>query len=261
MKVVKFSLGKLPFSVIGYLHDDLSKICDTSALHPALVICPGGGYRNLSPREADPVAFRFFTRGINIFILSYSIGEEIKIEKPLLQVANCVSYVKEHAIELGVDRDRVGVMGFSAGAHLAASLAVHHNSTLLSAYPDAKPSLAILGYPVITSGEYAHVGSFNHLCQREEEREFYSLEKSVSKDTVPCYIFHTANDQDVPVENSLLFALALSKYKVPFELHIFQEGIHGISIATNAVGRVSKRIQEWTEEAFKWMSAIWKYEE
>lgn len=261
MKIVEFKAGSLPATVIGYLHDNISSVCKAPSLNPALVICPGGGYQHLSPREADPVAFRFLSRGINTFILNYSIGDEIDKEKPIMELAATVSYIKKHAEKLGVDKNRVGVMGFSAGGHLAASLAVHHASPALKAYPECRPSLAVLGYPVITAGEYAHRGSFDNLCRSSEELEFYSLEKQVDSDTVPCYIFHTANDGSVPVENSLVFALALSKHKIPYEMHIFQEGIHGISIATNSVGTPSDRVGEWCDEAFKWMSNIWGYVE
>lgn len=261
MKTVEFKVGKLPATVIGYLHDDISSVCNAPALNPALVICAGGGYMHVSPREADPVAFRFLSRGINTFLLNYSIGDEIKAEKPLVQLAAAVSYIKEHAAELGVDKERVGVMGFSAGAHLAASLAVHHSAPMLADYPDSRPSLAVLGYPVITSGEYAHRGSFDALCQSKEELEFYNLQDHVDDNTAPCYIFHTANDTAVPVENSLLFALALSKHKIPYEMHIFESGVHGISIATNSVGTPSDRVGEWCDEAFKWMSNILDYEE
>ncbi len=257
MRVVKQEI--LEAKVIGYLHEDLSPYCEyTHKDRPCVVICPGGGYVHLSPREADPVAFRFLDSGFNVFILYYAIGDEIRRIKPIRQLSALMEHIRANASNYHINKDQIAVCGFSAGAHLAASLAVFAPHM----YPSSAPDAAILGYPVISSDPaIGHMGSFDSLCDNEKEREEYSLEKQVTGQTCPIFIFHSADDASVPVYNSLRFATALSDNKVPYELHIFPSAKHGCSTATYGVGSQYTNIQVWSDLAVRFLKDLFKFEE
>ena len=253
MKKVEFTVGRIPSRVTAYLNEDLSAITESHASHPAIIIIPGGGYNHVSPREGDPVALRFLAHAVNTFILDYPVGDEIRKEKPLDTLCALVATIIERAEDFNVDRGRIALIGFSAGAHLAASYGT------ICKGKDVKAM--ILGYPVISSGESAHQGSFDNLCQNDEERDFYSLEKRVDSATLPSFIFHTADDATVPVENSLLFAKALAKAEVPFEMHIFPSGRHGSSLGTENVGTPNPVFASWFDMSLRWLFGIWDYRE
>lgn len=207
---------------------------------PAVVICPGGGYDFCSERESVGVAMRFAGHGVQAFILRYNCGRRFPYD--LLELAAAVSYVRAHAAEYEINPNRIAVLGFSAGAHLAGSLAVYWNRPLLSELlgdPEAyRPNGQILCYPVISAGEYAHRGSIVNLVGAEDGNAYdnpradtVSLEKQVSADTPPCFLWHTSDDNCVPVQNSLLYMSALSAYGIPYEAHILPHGGHGLSLA------------------------------
>ena len=175
---------------------------------PMVLICPGGGYTHLSSREAEPIALRMNAHGYNACILYYSLAPD-KYPSQLIEAAMAVDYIKKHAEEWHVNTDKICICGFSA---------------------DYRPSCMLLAYPVITAGEFAHRGSFDALVGGDEKMyDTVSLEKRVNDDTVPTFIWHTFEDGAVPVENSLLMAGALRKYKIPCELHIFAKGCHGLA--------------------------------
>ena len=206
---------------------------------PVVLICPGGGYGFLSDREAEPVALRMCGMGFHACILRYSVAPEV-FPSALWELAASVAWLREHAEEYHIDEKKIVVCGFSAGAHLAGSIGTFWNQNFLSeltgfSAEQMKPDRLILCYPVITSGEYAHQGSFENLlgeaCCEEEKRRFLSLEKQVTSDMPRTFIWHTFSDNTVPVENSLLLADAMRKAGVPFELHIFPDGEHGLSLA------------------------------
>lgn len=215
-----------------------------------IVICPGGGYGWLSPREDMPIAGAFKAYGWDAAILHYTCYDDDKGErlgtKPLEQLGEAVKTVKE----LRPDKPVI-VCGFSAGGHLAASIGVHWQTLNLE-----KPDAMVLSYPVVTSGEFAHRGSMEHLSEKEGQ-EFFSLEKHVGAHVPPTFIWHTAADQTVPVENSLLFAAALSGAKVPFELHVFPYGMHGLSLATAEVAEEGREpdahVAQWVSLCAKWL--------
>lgn len=222
--------------IISYVHED-------KEIRPCMVIVPGGGYRYVSSSEADPAARTFYAKGYNVFVLAYTVNyldEPLKLQ-PLMDIARTVRILRYHADKCRIDASAVVVCGFSAGAHLCASLCVHCQDI---ADPDpkygcisARPDAAVLGYPVITTGEFAHRDSFTALLGEDagkEELEYMSLEKHVTEDMPPCFIWQTATDDSVPVENSYLFAMACRKAGVPFSHHVFSEGIHGMSVATEA---------------------------
>lgn len=225
--------GFVPF-MTSYIHEDVK-------VHPAVIVVPGGAYRNVSASEAHLPAMEFYRMGYNVFVLAYTVNlldEPLKLQ-PLRDIARSVRMVRARAKRYSVDPEKIVLCGFSAGGHLSASLCVHHKDIRdddaeyrkISARPDA----AVLGYPVITSGEYTHRDSMTALLgsdPKEEELAYMALEDHVTADTPPCFIWQTATDASVPVENSYLFAMACKKAGVDFAHHVFSEGVHGMSVAT-----------------------------
>lgn len=236
-----------------------------SEKRPLILICPGGGYYKVSGREGEPVAMQYLAMGYHAAILDYSVAPEAEYPVALLQLAGAVKYLKEHAEEYHIDPEQIFVQGFSAGAHLAANLGVFWNRDFIGETFDGpgemfRPAGMILSYPVITSGEYAHHDSFKNLLgsRYEAMKDELSLEKQVTKDTVPAFIWHTASDNLVPVENSLLFFTALKKNGVPAELHIYPNGTHGLSLANENTddeehNKVEEACQSWISLAKTWL--------
>lgn len=194
----------------------------------AVLVCPGGGYQYTSPREGEPVALQLNAAGLHAFVLHYSVAPR-RHPLPLLDAARALEIIRERAAEWKVEPDAVAAMGFSAGAHLAASLGVRWEQN----YVARRPCALVLCYPVISSGEFAHRGSFESLAgPGPEAQALVSLEGRVDEATPPCFLWHTYDDGSVPLENSLLFAQALRSRDVPFELHVYPRGRHGFSLAT-----------------------------
>ena len=235
----------------------------------AVIVCPGGGYYFRSDREAEPIAMQFLAAGFATFILNYTIKEKAANYAPLCQAALAIKHVREHAAEYNVDPDHVFTCGFSAGGHLAAWAGVCWDHPAVKAVlgnaPEgiSRPNGMILSYPVLTAGEFAHKGSIHRLCGKEnpttEEENLFSLELHVNKTTPPAFLWHTFSDGAVPVENSLLMAGALRRAGVPFELHIFPEGQHGLSLSNEqtASGRgealIVPHVQCWMDLAIRWV--------
>lgn len=228
--------GFVPF-MVSYVHEENEEI------RPGMLIVPGGAYRYASPSEAHLPAMEFYRAGYNVFVLAYTVNyldEPLKLQ-PLNDIARAVRIIRKHSGQCHIDPAKLVVCGFSAGGHLCASLCVHHRDIL---DPDAdyaqitaRPDAALLCYPVITSGEYANRESFRALFGDDpdaEELEYLSLEKHVTEDTPPCFLWQTVTDTSVPVENSYLFAKSCREAKVPYAHHVFSEGRHGMSVATEA---------------------------
>lgn len=235
------------------------------APRPAVVICPGGGYMFTSDREAEPIALRFLDKGFACFVLRYTVDGSVRFPGALLELAASVALVRQRAAEWNVDPDKIVVCGFSAGGHLACSLGVLWDRPFLREALDKEPAAfrpngMILGYPVITSGPFAHEGSFHELLGgrygEEAAMELTSLEKQVSASTVPAFLWHTADDPAVPCENSLLLAGALRRHGVPFELHILPSGPHGLSLAEEETGLIEASCQPWPDWAARWIRAL-----
>ncbi|MCL1859657.1 MAG: alpha/beta hydrolase [Oscillospiraceae bacterium] len=237
----------------------------------AVLVLPGGGYWITSDREAEPVAKAFFAAGMNAFILRYSVKEEAVGYAPLLDAAAAIKYIRDHAEEWNIDENQIIVCGFSAGGHLAASIGVLWRLDIISKTLGCKnsyikPDGMILGYPVITSGPKGHQGSILKLADTEdktlsqEELDRFSVEKHVDYDTCPAFIWHTAEDEGVPVENALYMCEALAAHKIPFELHVFPYGEHGLSLATEETAPKDEMIMpyvaRWIDMAIKWINEI-----
>lgn len=228
---------------------------------PAIVICPGGGYEFISAREGVPVAKEYVAAGYHVFILSYSVKADAENFQPLCQLAATVAHIRKHAEEWLIDENKIAVCGFSAGGHLAASLGTLFNEEkFLSVWKrteDIRPNAMILGYPVILADEYGHEGSLRQVSGRDKGTEGYhwfGLDKHVDETTPPAFIWHTAADALVPVENSLYFAAALSAAKVPFELHVFPEGEHGMSVCSAEIGAEKPYNGRWVEWSIAWLN-------
>lgn len=215
---------------------------DINRKRPAIIICPGGGYEFLSDREAEPIAVKMMSYGYQAFVLEYSVKPAV-YPTALEELASAVRLVRQNSDDWHVDPERIIVAGFSAGGHLAASLGVlwqddHLVQALGGKKEDWQPNGLLLAYPVLSSGEFAHEGSFKALLADNYAslKDELSLEKRVSALTPPTFLWHTLEDGLVPAENSLLFADALRKAGVPYELHIFPKGGHGLSLATHETG-------------------------
>lgn len=240
------------------------------AKRPAVIICPGGGYEFCSTREAEPVAFQFLAMDCQAFVLQYSTAPSV-FPEALLELAAAVALLRENEEDWHIDICRIFLCGFSAGGHLAASLGVFWDRDFvfgplgLTAF-DVRPDGLILAYPVISSGVYAHEGSFVCLTGGDAGlRELLSLENQAGPQVPPVFLWHTDTDATVPVENSLLFAMALKKAGVSMELHIFPTGRHGLALASEETAKeeddgrgsyVVPGCQIWTKLAGQWLSRL-----
>ncbi len=203
----------------------------------AVIVCPGGGYWQLAPGEGEPVALAFLAAGVQAFVLDYSV-EPVRYPVALMELAASVAWVRRHAQEYGVSPHRIALCGFSAGGHLAGCASNLWDSPVLEPLgltPDEmRPDASILCYPVITAeAREGHLLSFSRLLgpDREIPPELF-LERSVTERTPPTFLWATVTDDTVPVENSMLYAAALRKAGVPFELHLYGDGPHAMGLAT-----------------------------
>ncbi len=207
----------------------------TDILRPAIVLFPGGGYTHLGTREAEPVALRFVTLGYNVFVVTYRYKPNY-YPAPMQDGAAVIAYVRRHAAELQTDPNRIAVMGFSAGGHLAGFLGTTWQENRFAdmglSAEDVKPNAMVLGYPVLTAGEFANRGSFDALTGSEDvaDHAAFSVENLVTEHCPPAFIWTSFDDTVVPCESSLLMGLALSRRKIPAELHVFRHGPHGAAL-------------------------------
>lgn len=236
---------------------------------PLILICPGGGYEFLSDREGESIAFKFNSFGYHAAIINYSIAP-VTYPTQLLEVSAAVKFFKDHAEEYFIDPDRIAIYGASAGGHAAADYATGYFrdevTSVLKVSPDyLKPAGMILAYPVITSGEFAHRGSFDNLLgELKNDKmmlEYLSIENRITKETPPAFIWHTFPDGCVPVENSLLLAEAMKKENIPFELHIFPSGDHGLGLADEITlspnrTEINKGAAQWIDLCRRWLHDI-----
>ena len=246
-----------------YLPRNLVEMGREDEMRPTILICPGGGYAGCSEREAEPIALKFLNWGFNAFVLRYSCAPH-RYPTQLREVAAAMEEIYANANEWHCDLTKVGVIGFSAGGHLVAHYSNAYNSDAVrEVFPESKkPNFAILAYPVISADEtFAHKGSFVNLLGEYPTGELvakYSCEKLVSADTPPTFIWHTTTDQAVPVKNSLVYATALAENNIPFSVHIYPYGVHGLSTVdhlTNDDDRLDAKTllaDSWLSEFKKW---------
>lgn len=206
----------------------------------AVIICPGGGYGILAfDKEGTKVAEKFAEIGVTAFVLKYRLPSDLIMEDksmgPLQDALQAIYLVRKNASVWGVSTNKIGIMGFSAGGHLAASLTVHYGDLKIQNQENIslRPDFSILIYPVISFGTVTHAGSVKNLVGEsptQSQRTYFSTQNHVNATTPPTFLVHANNDSSVPVKNSILFNEALVKYKVPAEMHIYQSGGHGFGL-------------------------------
>ncbi|MDE6220389.1 MAG: alpha/beta hydrolase [Lachnospiraceae bacterium] len=234
---------------------------------PMVLVCPGGGYEHVSVREGEPVALHFLTAGCHAAVLWYDISKQgVEHPQELKELAWSVAYIREHAKQYAIDPDKILVAGFSAGGHLAASLGCFWDKEWLEKEMQMqsacyRPNGLILAYPVITSGAFAHRGSFDNLMggkAGDKLAEELSLEKQVTDKVPPVFMWHTFEDGAVPLENSLMFASALREAGVNFEYHVFPHGGHGYALATRETAmkegvEIEPQCEQWMALCRNWL--------
>lgn len=240
-------------------------------MRDAILVIPGGGYGMVcSDREGEPIALAFAARGVNAFVLNYSVGDKAVFPRPLADASLAMAHIKAHAVEYHINPDRVFCVGFSAGGHLAASLGTlwHMQSAVDMAgieYGKNKPAGMVLCYAVLSAGEMAHKGSFHSILGTDkptkDQLDLYSIEKHIDDRTVPAFFMHTADDAVVPVQNALLTASAMADKHIPFELHIYPHGPHGVALGDDQTSRGNpgwdnEAISDWVGDAVRWMKTV-----
>lgn len=239
-----------PNRVTAYIHKE--------GVHPAMVVYPGGGYSMRASHEGGDIAEFYYENGFNAFVVDYRVAPN-RHPAPLLDAQRTVKLVRLRAEEWGVDPERVFVIGFSAGAHLAGCVATMEDICRVGDELDevnARPNGAILCYPVISSDPTivnAHLGSFNNLLgeRAEELRDAFSLDKNVSEDTCPCFLFHTMEDATVPVQNTFCMLEALRAHNIPAEAFVTQYGYHGVGLAKGMGG-----CEQWPALTLDWLRRL-----
>ncbi len=250
---------------------------ETITMHPRrpmVIVVPGGAYAYCSDREAEAVAVKFLAEGIHAAVLRYSCAP-CRYPVAALELAWSIRYCRAHADEWHVQPDAISVCGFSAGGHLAGTLGTLWRDPVfekaLGSGISWRPDSQLLCYPVLTLGAFAHEGSRYNLLgepadpeNRLDLAEKLSLETRVSPDTPPTFLWHTAEDPSVPVENSLMYAAALRRSCVPFELHVFERGGHGLSTCQEITALRPEEIvpqnSAWVSLAVQFIRRHWRPE-
>lgn len=282
IKEVKIKVGSAKQAkLVVYLQEEYPQVYGEERQRAMVLVCPGGGYTHVSPREAEPIALQFMSAGCNAAVLWYDVADDdIRFPQQVFELATAVAHLRSKAEDYHIAKDKILVCGFSAGGHLAASLGCFWNEgwfktsmrmALKTTNPDYRPNGLILAYPVITSGEYAHRGSFENLLGQKKEsgcdivdlsgkelEHYVSLEHHVTADVPPVFMWHTFEDQAVPLQNSLLFAMALKKAGVNLEYHVFPHGGHGYALGTKQTSgmqgkEIDVQIPQWIELCKNWI--------
>lgn len=234
----------------------------------AILVIPGGAYEFVTlDHEGEPIAHAFLARGYNAFVLNYSVNRKRTYPEQLIEASAAIKYIRDHASELGHDPEKVFAIGFSAGGHLCASLGtLWHRKEVYEAldmpFGYNKPTGVMLIYPVISAEEGSRHGpSFRNLLgddhPTKEALDYVSLEKHVDENSVPAFLMHTAADSLVRVSNSLKMAQAYAAAHIPFELHVYPEGRHGVSLATEVTcdgneDWILPHVAGWIDLAIEW---------
>lgn len=238
----------------------LTPFFPTNATGAAMIICPGGGYSRLAPHEGHDYALWLASRGVTCFVLKYRLGADgYRYPVEYQDIARAIRLVRSGAQKWKLDPDRIGVMGSSAGGHVASMAMTHFdagdtNATDVIERMSSRPDVAVLCYPVITMGKFAHHGSMVNLLGNNPPAalvEETSSELQVKKNSPPCFIWSTDEDKTVPIENTLDFAAALRKAGVPFELHVYQHGPHGQGLGSHTYDPT--KWLPWVAECGRWL--------
>jgi len=256
--------GKAP-GALGNAADDIPSLTIymppvTTGPMTAVIVAPGGGYRTLSMNKEGRLPASYLnTLGIASFVLKYRLGPKYHHPIELADIQRAIRTVRARAAEWQIDPARIGVMGFSAGGHLASTASTHFDAGNATATDpidraNSRPDFAILGYPVITLTEsWTHQGSKTMLLGEKADPALalsLSTDRRVTAETPPTFLFHTNADTTVPVENSVHYFLALRKARVPAEMHIFKDGAHGVGLAMQ-----DSALSKWPEALANWFRA------
>lgn len=249
-----------------YLPYNMTEMHHENRKRPCMVVCPGGGYGMCSQRESEPIALKFLEEGFNVFVLTYSVAPN-RFPTQIREVAAVMELIYKNADNWNCDTNKIAIIGFSAGGHLAA-----HYSTMFDCeevrdvFPESKSvNASILCYPVISAEAVtAHMGSFENLLghkpQSQEETDYFSCDKNVKPTTPPAFLWHTAEDTCVPLKNTLLYAEALWRNNVPVELHVYPFGGHGLSTCDSQtiddMTSVFEYNAQWLSSSKKWLKLI-----
>lgn len=258
---------KRPTDAAGYLQTYIPHVIDgmKSKLRPAMLVLAGGGYRFVSEREKEVVAIKYSVNGYSAFTLDYSVSTAYPT--PLLEACMAVIYIRENAAKYNVDVDHIAAIGFSAGGHLAAMLAnIYDEKEIKDVLGDkislAKINAVLLAYAVITMKEVTHGGSRNVITGGDPDLiERLSIEDRVTKNSAPAFIWHVFEDDRVSVSNSLMLAQAYQQAGVPFEMHVYEKGWHGITVCSdetendhNVVEKLAP-VAKWFDASLDWLKA------
>lgn len=232
-------------------------LLEDDKIHPSIIVVPGGGYCDLAPHEGEPIAKWLNTIGINAFVLTYRVAPYTH-PYPLLDLQRSIRFLRYNHKEFNIDPKKLGVLGFSAGGHLAASACVHFDEETLNPTDEidkisSRPDISVLCYPVISFLNYVHEGSKECLLGKKPSKDLLlqmSPHKQVKENTPPAFVWTTAEDNTVPMENSLLYVKALKDKDIPFELHIFPKGHHGLALKDEVpyVKRWAELCEQWFKE-------------
>lgn len=238
-----------------YRHEPSAEI--KPKLYPAILIFPGGGYEYVSAREWESVALSYFQEGFDAFVLEYDVAPVGRYPVVLEQAGMAMLYLRREARSLSLREDKIAVIGFSAGGHLAGCISfLWDDSALVRRFgvecDKIRPDLCILSYPVITADlPYRHAGSFKNFCGGKTDPEAYSLEKKVRSLAPPCFIWATTDDACVPVENSIQLYAALCRAGVSSEFHAFEHGAHGLSVCNR---EITEQMTDEVKHASHWIT-------
>lgn len=232
---------------------------------PCMVVCPGGGYMGAYPLEGEPIAMHFLPKGFNVFTIYYSPAPN-RFPTQLREVAALFDLIHKNAEKWNCDTEKIGIMGFSAGGHLAAHYSNCYNCEEIKEVlgEGKRPFCSVLCYPVVSADEsLGHVASFKNLLGHtpdRDETDRFSTHKMITPDTPMAYIWHTSHDNVVDVRHSLLYAEGLSKYKIPYEMHIYPYGWHGLCTCDRETLETTDpkvlHDSEWLESLKKWIDIV-----
>ncbi|MBQ9084054.1 MAG: alpha/beta hydrolase [Clostridia bacterium] len=257
---------------------DTYVVNDRSHIRPAMLVIPGGGYSAVcTEREGEPIALAFLAQDFNCFVLNYRVSAKEKYPDQLIDASRAIIHIRENAEEYCIDQGRVYAVGFSAGGHLAGSLAILHKdpevlSTLGIEKGANRPTACILGYPVVSALLSTHSGSFLSLSGNREGRMEdipydvkvkLSLETNVDSDSVPVFIWHTAEDELVPTAGSMALGQRYVECGIPVMLHLYPYGPHGLAVANGVTecgnpAWVQPFAEDWIKDASLWFKTLLK---
>lgn len=241
MKTEKIQLAHGEAVLISYLHD-LSPKFPNAERRQTVLILPGGGYATISDREAEPVALAYLAEGFNAFVLRYTVGEGAHWPQPLEDAQAALDWIVDHSGEYHVDTQRIALVGFSAGGHLAAAVGTQGRR---------RPSALVLGYPCLGQPQCGLMPMHPP-----------ALLGAADDKTPPTFLFSTYEDEVVPVTQTLRFAAELAEKEIPVECHVFQYGIHGLSLAkpftsSGRIAKVDESVQQWHPMSVQWLRRLW----